>query len=171
MGFFELAKERFSVRKFADKPIEKEKMDQILEAGRIAPTAKNKQPQMVYVLQSEDAIAKANELTPCIYGAKTVLLVCYDDKKVWYNRLRPGYNSGEVDATLVGAHMMLEAWELGIGSCWVGVFDDKAVKSAYNLPYDIKPVAMIPIGYAAEDAVPAELHDKSKDMDELVAYL
>ena len=171
MGFFELAKERFSVRKFTDKPIEKEKMDQILEAGRIAPTAKNKQPQMVYVLQSEDAIAKANELTPCIYGAKTVLLVCYDDKKVWYNRLRPGYNSGEVDATLVGAHMMLEAWEQGVGSCWVMYFDPEAIRTEFALPDHLIPVALLTMGYPADDAQVNPLHHQTKPMEELVTVL
>ena len=106
MSFFELAKERFSVRNFSDKAIEEEKLNQIIQAGRVAPTAKNKQPQKIYVLQSKEAIEKVKTLSPCIYDAPTVLLICYDESAVWYNSRRPGYNSGEMDATIVCTHMM-----------------------------------------------------------------
>ncbi|MBE6030676.1 MAG: nitroreductase [Clostridiales bacterium] len=171
MSFYELAKARYSVRKFSDKPVEKEVIDKIIEAGRIAPTAHNNQPQMVYVLQSEEAMKKANELTPCIYGAPAALLVCYDENAAWKNEQRPGYDSGECDATIVCTHMMLQAWELGIGSCWVGMFDDIAVSKAFNLPDNVKPAAFLPIGYLVENSRPAKLHDQIRPIEETVAYL
>ena len=172
MSFFELAKERFSVRNFSDKAIEEEKLNQIIQAGRVAPTAKNKQPQKIYVLQSKEAVEKVKTLSPCIYDAPTVLLICYDESAVWYNSRRPGYNSGEMDATIVCTHMMFAAWELGVGSCWVGVFDDKEVSATFELPENIKPVALLPIGYPAKDAVPNEkLHNSFRPQEETVIFL
>ena len=87
MDFMKLAKERFSVRKFMDKPVEQEKLDVILEAGRVAPTAHNNQPQKIYVLQSEEALAKINGLCRCIFGAKTVLMITNDKNLEWQNPL------------------------------------------------------------------------------------
>jgi nitroreductase len=149
MDFMELAAARYSVRKFTDAPLEREKLDTILEAGRLAPTARNLQPQRVYVLRSAEALETADRLTGCRYGAGTVLLVCYDETRAWHNAQRPGYTSGEVDASIVTTHMMLAAWELGVGSVWVGHFNDEAVSAAFGLPAHIKPVAFLPLGYAA----------------------
>ncbi len=171
MSFYDLAKSRYSVRKFSDKEIESEKLEKILLAGRIAPTAKNNQPQRVYVLESEDAMEKVNKLTRCVYGAPLVLLVCYDETEVWHNPLREGYNAGEVDASIVCTHMMLEAWEQGISSCWVGMFNDREVSAAYNLPNHIKPVALLPLGYADKNAEPSPRHDEVRDESETVFYL
>ena len=83
MEFLEVAKQRYSERAYADKPIEQEKLDMILEAGRIAPTAGNRQPQRFYMLKSEKALAKAKEVTPFTYGAPVMLLVCFDSNAVW----------------------------------------------------------------------------------------
>ncbi|MDE6102040.1 MAG: nitroreductase family protein, partial [Ruminococcus sp.] len=87
MDFMELAKTRYSVRKFDDRPIEKETLDIILEAGNVAPTGCNYQPQRIYVVQSEEKIAKLNELSKCIFGAKTVLLFTYNKDEEWKNPL------------------------------------------------------------------------------------
>ena len=117
MTFLELAKKRFSVRKFTDQPVEKEKLDKVLEAGNIAPTAKNLQPQRIYVLQSEEALKKAYALTPCCYGAKTVLLFTYDIDEEWTNPLEDMIHSGDQDVSIVATHIMLEAEEYeGSGS-------------------------------------------------------
>lgn len=171
MTFMELARDRYSVRKFSDKAVEKEKIDAIIEAGKVAPTAKNYQPQIIYIIKSEDALAKINEISPCIYGAPVVLLICYDADTVWKNSRRPGYDTGEVDASIVGTHMMLEAWEQGIGSCWVGVFNDQDIIKAFELPENIKPVALLPIGYAAEGSEPAPMHDTFKEISDFVKEL
>lgn len=116
MTFLELAKERYSVRKFSGKKVEDDKLDLILEAGRIAPTAKNFQPQKTLVVRSEEGIKTLNEQTPCVYGATTALIVCGDTKTAWVNE-QDGHNSVFEDASIVATHMMLEAWELGVGSC------------------------------------------------------
>ena len=163
MSFLELAKSRYSVRDFSDKPVELEKLDLILEAGKIAPTAKNNQPQKVYVVQSEEGIAKLNELTRCIYGAKTVILVCKDTELEWNNPLEEGITSGDTDVGIVVTHMMLEAWELGIASCWVGFFPPTETQKAFDLPENEIPVALLPIGYAAEGVEPAPRHTLYRD--------
>lgn len=173
MDFLELAKERYSVRKFKDTPIEQEKLDRIIEAGMIAPTARNNQPQRVYVIRSEEGMKKINECSPCIYGAPCVLLICYDNingkaddpvacEKEFHYRSR----FGEHDAAIVATHMMLEAWDEGIGSCMVGFFDLDKVRAAFDLPKDEFPMLLLPIGYA--DMGPGPRHTESKPREEIV---
>lgn len=116
MNFMELAADRYSVRSFSDKPVEQEKIDLILKAAQLAPTAVNFQPQMIYVLKSEAALGKINRLCRCIYGAPLVFLICSDERKTWKSQTEPGYSAGEMDCSIVCTHMMLEAWELGVGS-------------------------------------------------------
>ena len=168
MDFMELAKARYSVRTFSDRPVENEKLDKIIEAGMIAPTAKNQQPVRIYVMKSADAMEKMNALTRCIYGAPMALLVCYNVEEAWHSPFNEGYDAGEMDATIVLTHMMLEAWEQGIGSCWVGLFDHDEAAKVFDLPAEIKPVAIMPLGYAAEGCEPAPRHTEYRDRSELV---
>ena len=160
MDFMELAAERYSVRSYSDRPVEREKIDRILKAAQLAPTAVNYQPQMIYVLKSEEAMAKINRLCRCVYGAPMVFLVCSDERRTWKSPTEPGYSSGEMDCSIVCTHMMLEAWEQGLGSVWVRLFDVKAVAKAFDLPPYIRPACLLPVGYASEDCVPyAPWHD------------
>lgn len=160
MDFMELAAARYSVRSYSDRPVEREKIDHILKAAQLAPTAVNFQPQMIYVLKSEETMAKINRLCRCIYGAPMVFLVCSDERRTWKSPTEPSYSSGEMDCSIVCTHMMLEAWEQGLGSVWVRLFDVKAVAKAFDLPPYIKPVCLLPVGYASEDCVPyAPWHD------------
>lgn len=165
--FLEIAAERYSVRKFSNKKVEKEKTDKILEAGKLAPTAVNSQPQKIYVLQSEEAVKKANEISPCIYGAPQVFLICYDDNNVCK---REDGNYGDIDCTIVLTHMMLEAWNLGVGTCMVGRFDAADAIKAFNLPANIHPVLLMPFGYAAPDSKPSPKHSTFRPMEEMVEY-
>ncbi len=167
MSVFETIKNRYSVRKFKDQEIEPEKLDRILEAGRLAPTAKNIQPNRVYVCKSEKALAAIDEATNCRYGAPVVLLVCYDDNLMWHNPFDNNIHSGEVDSTIIADEMILTAWEEGIGSCWVLWFNHKKLSKGLKLQSNIKPVALIPIGYADDDANPAHMHEVRKDKNEM----
>ena len=171
MNFIELAKERFSVRKFNEQKVEQEKLDLILESARIAPTGANCQPQKVYVLNSAEAIEKINSVCNCIFGAQTVLMVAYDKSLEWKNPIEEGVTAGVEDASIVGTHMMLEAWELGISSCWVNFFSPTKVKEVFELPENEEIVLLLPIGYAAEDVKPSEMHTKSRSLDEMVKTL
>jgi len=171
MAFLDLAQERFSVRKFSDRPIEQEKLDLILKAALVAPTGKNSQPWRIYVLQSEEALAKVNGLSRCIFGAPTVLLFAYDKLEEWHNPAEPDVHSGVEDVSIVATHAMLEAWELGVGSIWVNLFPNTETERAFDLPTTQRSVLLMPMGYAADDAAPSRLHSQSRSLDELVKYL
>ena len=171
MKFLELARERYSVRSFKKDPIEREKLEAIIEAGRVAPTACNNQPQKIYVVKSEDKLQALSEVCRFTFGAPTILVIGYDKERDWKNRLMPGYGSGETDAAIVCTHMMLAAWEQGIGSCWVGYFNAADVSRVLELPENIVVTAMLPIGYAAEGAEPLALHNSFRDRDDTVSEI
>ena len=167
MTFSELAKARFSVRKYQDRAIEPEKLSAILEAARVAPTAHNNQPQRIYAVQSPEARQKLAGVCKCTFGAPVILAVCYDAEAAWHNKLMPGYQAGETDAAICCTHMMLQAWDLGIASCWVGMFSSEQVKETLGLPENLTVSALLPIGYAAEGAAPIPMHEASRDPSEL----
>ena len=169
MDFIKLAKERYSVRKFAGRKVEKEKIAQILEAGRLAPTAANDQPQRILVIESGESLAKLKGCTPYHFNAPLALLVCYDRTASW-KRPYDGYDMGAVDAAIVAAQMMLEATALGLGTTWVGHFDPAAVREAFELPEYLEPVALLPTGYPHENARPSRLHDDRLDLEDTVFY-
>ncbi len=171
MDFLELARKRFSVRKFSDKPLEKEKLDLILEAGRLAPTAKNFQPQRIYVLQSDEALKKMNALSPCVYGAKTVLVFTYNEQEEWKNAQEAEVHSGVEDVSIVATHMMLAAASLGVDTIWCNRFANTQLEVMFNLPEEERAVLFMPIGYRAEGVEPGPLHTASKKLDEIVRYL
>lgn len=171
MTFLQLAKTRYSVRSFKDQPIEDEIMNRILEAGHVAPTACNNQPQKIYIAKSEDARKKLASVCRCTFDAPVILVVCYDRTRDWKNKLQPGYESGETDAAIVCTHMMLEAWEQGVGSCWVAYFNADDVARALDLPENIRVVALLPMGYPAEDAAPLPLHSQFRELDDMVTIL
>ena len=168
MTFMELAKSRYSVRGFSDAPVEEEKLAAILEAGRIAPTACNNQPQKIYVGKSREARQKLASVCPCTFDAPVILVVCYDRNRDWKNKLQPGYESGETDAAIVCTHMMLQAFELGIGSCWVGYFNANDVAHALGLPENLTVSALLPMGYPADNAVPLPLHTQYRDFADTI---
>ena len=166
-SFMDLARARYAVRNYAQTPVEQAKIDSILAAGQLAPTAKNVQPQHIYVLQSAEAIAKINELTRCAYHAPVVFLVCYNTDLVW---TKDGANSGDMDCSIVGTHMMMEATELGLGTCWVKWFDPEQVAAAFELPANHKPSFLMPCGYPSDDAQPHAHHFNRKPLTETVTY-
>lgn len=168
--FLTLAEERYSVRKFSDKSVPQETIDRILRAGQLAPTGCNNQPQHVFVIRSEEALAKMRLCTKCHFGAPLGMLVCYDANQSW-KRKYDGADSGWVDASIVTTHMMLEAHEQGVGSCWVMYFDPEAVKVQFELPDHLIPVALLVMGYPAENAEASPLHCQTKPLEELVTCL
>ena len=170
MEFINLAEDRYALRKFSTKAVEKEKLDLVLKAGSLAPTACNYQPQRILVIESEDARSKLKKCTRFHFDAPIALLVCYD-KTVSWKRNFDGKDSGDIDASIVATHLMLQAAELGLGTTWVGHFDPAAIKNEFSLPDSIVPVALLPLGYPAEDAGPnAQLHFSRKPIDETVFY-
>lgn len=171
MDFTELAQARYSVRKFSDKAVEPEVLNRILEAGLLAPTAKNNQPQRIYVLQSKEAVDKLDSLTHCRYGASTVLLFTYNTDEDWKNPLEEGVHSGVEDVSITATYIMLRAIELGIYTTWCNYFANSKLEQAFDLPANEKAVLIMPIGYPEEGVVPAPAHTESKDIREVVRYL
>lgn len=170
MNFYELAKERYSARKFSPKKIEDEKVRKILETGRVAPTAVNAQPQRIYVLNSEESLKKINDITPYAFHAPLVMLICADETKAWVNPFNKR-SSAQTDVAIVTAHMMLQAKELGIDSVWVCYFDTEVVKKEFNLPENIEPYCIMPMGYATEETKPNPRHFDRKSLEETVKFL
>ncbi len=171
MEFLQLAKSRYSVRSFLNKQIESETLNKILQAASIAPTAANKQPQNLYVLQSEQALKKINSVCKCIFGAPTVILITANKNEMWKNPFSNNYNTGDIDCSIVCTHLMLQAWELGIGSCWVGYFDLSEVAKALDIPTNEKVVAILPMGYPSEKSKPAPMHTSRKELDQIIKFL
>ncbi len=168
--FLELAKSRFSVRYYAKRQVEQEKIDSILEAARVAPTAKNLQPFHIYALKSEDALKKVNALTRCAYDAPVVFIVCYDKSKAWVNPFDADDNSGVMDASIVGTHMMLEAFAQGLGSCWVKFFNPKEVAAAFDIPANLTPSFLLDVGYPDKGAAPSKMHFDKREVNDFVTY-
>ncbi|MHB8064572.1 MAG: nitroreductase family protein [Ruminiclostridium sp.] len=170
MKFINLAGDRYSLRKFSDKPVEKEKLDLVLKAGQLAPTAGNLQPQRILVIESSDALEKLKKCTPCHFNAPVALLVCYDNGAS-AKRNYDNYDTGEADASIVATHLMLQITDLGLGSTWVARFDPAAVRKEFSLPEHFVPVALLPMGYPAEDAAPNEqMHNHRKSLEDTVFY-
>ena len=170
MDFNEVIKNRYSCKKFNTKQVSKEALDAILEAGRLAPTAKNLQEQRIYVIQSDDGLAKVDKLTPCRYGAPTVIAVAFDKNHVF---TYPGEkrDSGIEDASIVATSMMLAATNAGVDSCWLNFFNPEIAAKELGLPDNEEVLMLLDLGYAAEGAGPLPNHNSRKELSETVSYL
>ena len=169
MEFEKIIAERYSVRKFRDEKLSKEDVEKILNAGHLAPTGCNYQPQRVLVLNTDESMEKLRSCTKCHFGAPSAMLVCYNSNETW-KRPYDGALSAPVDAAIVATHMMLEAHNIGAGSCWVMHFNPEAMRKTFDIPENIIPAALLVMGYPAPDSEPIELHSKFRPMDEVVVY-
>ena len=167
MEFENIIRERKATRKFSEKEVEQEKLDKILEAGRLAPTAKNIQPFKIFIIKSVEGLKKLDKCTPCRYGAPIVLLVCGDIKKSYVKDNTPMY---QVDCSIVTTHMMLEATNLGIDNIWIEMFDKEKIKKEFEISDDLDPVCLLPLGYKSKLCPPSPFHKIRKDIEKLVEY-
>ena len=170
MDFRTLSAERYSLRKFSERPVEQEKLALVLEAGRNAPTAHNLQPQRILVLESAQALEKADGCTGAHFHPPVMLVVAYDPQAAW-KREDDGKNHGEIDAAIAATQMMLQAADLGLGTTYVGMFDPEKLCSAFSELAGLTPIALLPLGYPAETARPSRLHTDRKPLEELVTTL
>jgi nitroreductase len=170
MDFIKLATDRFSTRDFSEKKIEEKKLEIIKEAARVAPTAKNNQPQILYLLKSEEALKKIRENTRCAFNAPAVFAICIDETKQWKQPFTGEY-MGNVDAAIVTTHMMLAAESIGLGSCFVCYFDVEKFKKDFDIPEYIKPVALLPVGYKSDSCEPAERHFLRNEIEDFITEL
>ena len=172
MEFFTLIKERYSCRKFSDKPVEDEKLNMILDAAVLAPTAKNVQPVKLWVIRGKDSLTKIKSTTPFKWLDNVNVIIAVGGKAEGAF-VRPSDNRSfeDVDASIVATHIMLAVHDLGLGSTWVGFFDVPKVKELFPEMKDYDLVALFPIGYPADDAEPSERHSVRKEKAELVNYI
>ncbi len=170
MEFRDVIRNRYSCKKYSSRQVEEEKLSAILEAGRLAPTAKNLQEQRVYVIRGAEALKKIDGVTPCRYGAPTVLVVAFDKNSVF---TYPGgkRDSGVEDATIAATQMILAAADEGVDSCWVNYFDPDQLARALQLPENEEVLMVMDLGYAAEGAGPLSNHFSRKALTETVRYL
>lgn len=167
MEFLDLAKERYSVLYYSNKKIEEDVLNKILQAGMLAPTACNFQPQRILVINERESKEKLNRITKSKLYFDTALLVCYDKREAW---IRPcdKKSSGEIDASIVTTHMMLEAASLGVGSIWVMSWNPDEMAKAFDLSDDLEPIALLVMGYAAENEKPRPTHFKTKNIEDIL---
>jgi nitroreductase len=167
MDFLELARKRYSVRSYRADPVEEEKLERILEAARLAPTAVNIQPFQLLVIPTADREAELLQ----IYNKKwfvqppIVICACGIPGKNWVRK--DGKNYNDVDVAIVMDHLILAATDEGLGTCWIGAFNPGAAKEILNLPAGVEPIAFTPLGYSA-DRPPVK---KRKPLSELVKYV
>lgn len=169
MDFLQLAKKRYSCKKFDGRGISKEQLDIILSAAQAAPTAKNLQEQHIYILTSKEDFDVLDQITPCRYNAETVAIVAFHKDNVF---TYPGgeRDSGIEDATIVATHMILAAASIDVDSCWVNNFDPKALAEGLHLPQDEEILMIMDLGYAEEGTGPLPNHDNRKSLEETVTY-
>lgn len=160
MTFLELAKERYSVRKYLHTPVENEKLQYILEAGRVAPTALNKQPQRFLVITSPAGKEKLQKACD-FHGAPMAIVVCALNDQAWI-RPQDNHPMTEIDPTIAATQMMFAAWEQGIGSCWITWFDPEVIRAEFALPENVEPVDILALGYADSPVRQADRHDKKR---------
>ena len=168
MDFMTLAKKRCSIRAYTDQKVEPEKLAQILEAARIAPTAKNLQPLKLLAVQSEEGLARIGKAAN-VYGAPLAIVVCADRERNW-TRLFDGTQTGDIDASILTDHMMLQATELGLGSVWICFFKPDVLREEFALPENLEPINILAIGYSAGEHARSDRHEIRVPLDQLVAY-
>lgn len=168
MKFNELAKQRVSIRSYTKRPVSKKMLHEVLEAGRLAPTACNYQPfQFVVVKEPENLAALAEGYpAPWFAEAPVVIAVCTTPRKAWIRKKHDDKNYADVDGAIAADHMTLAAAELGLGSCWVGAFDPKTVRKVLHLPRSAEPLVLLTLGHPNEKGRPKD----RKKLDELVSY-
>lgn len=168
MDFQSLVHNRYACRSYLPKPVEKEKLDRILEAARAAPTAMNLQPQRYLIVQSPEGLEKIDQVTECRFGAPLMLILCYDKNATRITAY--GYQTSDMDAAISLTHAMLAAEDEGLGSVWVLRFDSEKLIELFNIPRNIKPLCLLAVGYRGENAGPSPKHADRISAEDMFFY-
>ena len=169
-AFMHILESRFSCHAFTDTPVSDAKLNMILEAGRLAPSAKNLQPTRIWVVKSEDALARLRTVHPC-YGAPVVLIVGCRNEEAWI-REHDGVNAAKTDAAIVLTHLMLTATDVGLANMWIWDFNPTKVREVLPETREHGVYALLAVGYpAAGEGEPTDLHTERKSLEEMVRVL
>lgn len=169
-AFMRILESRYSCHSFDSYPVSETKLNMILEAGRLAPSAKNLQPTRIWVVKSEEALARLHTVHPC-YGAPVVLIVGCRNEEAWI-RETDGVNAAKTDAAIVLTHLMLTATDMGLANMWIWDFDPRKIREVLPETREHGVYALLAIGYPAEgEGKPTELHAVRKSLDQIVRTL
>ncbi len=166
MEFTELIRKRYSVRAYKADAVEEDKLQQVLEAARLAPTAANRQPFRIIVIHTAGREAELRRIYDRGWFVQAPMLLCACGIPAQTWRRSDGKNYNDVDVSIAMDHMVLAATDLGLGTCWVAAFNPAAARQILGLPDGVEPVAFTPLGYPADQPRPKE----RKALSELVRY-
>lgn len=172
MDFINFVSNRFSIRAYdPEKPVSREVLLRVLEAGRMAPSAANRQPWTFVVVQSKEKRQEITEAYPAPWFAEApVILIVKGRKSEAWNRKSDQYNAIETDLTIVMDHMILAATNEGLGTCWIAAFDERKLRESLELSEDEVVFAITPLGYPAENRVSTRPKSR-KALEEIVEWL
>lgn len=155
MEYSALIAARYSVRAYRPDPVEDEKLQEILESARLAPTAANRQPFQLVVMHTSGREAEIGKIyhRPWFVQAPLVIAVCALSSQAWV-RESDRFNARFIDSAIVADHLILAAANLGLGTCWVAAFNVEAARSVLRLPAEVEPVIFTPLGYPADQPGP-----------------
>jgi len=171
MTFIELAKQRYSCRNYDSRTVEQDKLELILEAGRVAPSAVNNQPWHFIVIREKGNLNKIHgayhrewfQTAPC------VIVVCGDHDQSW-KRKQDGKDHCDIDIAITVDHMTLQATELGLATCWICNFDKEKTIQILKLPSNLEPIVILPVGYPLDRSDPARHAEKRKKIQHFVSF-
>jgi len=166
MEFLELAKKRYSCRAYKSDPVEDNKLQQVLEAARLAPTACNLQPFQLIVIHTKGREAELRRIYNSFWFTQAPLIICACSIASESWKRRDGKNYCEVDVTIAMDHLILAAASLGLGTCWIGAFNPDSAREILGLPDNVEPIAFTPLGYPVDS--PGRKSRKS--LDDIVRY-
>jgi len=169
-NFQELVKKRYSVRNYLNRPVEEDKLNYILESGRLAPSAVNYQPLHIIVIRDEAMRKSFGSVYSRLWltQAPVILVVCGDHHASW--KRADGKDHADIDVSIIVDHMTLAAAEQGLGTCWVCNFDMQKCHDLLNLPKEIEPVVLLPLGYPDDERVDHSRHLVRKKLEEIVHW-
>lgn len=170
MKFLELARNRYSCRRYNSRPVEKEKLNLIMEAGRIAPSAANYQPWHFIMITEQEKLDQIHAVYPRDWfkTAPCVLVICGDHSQSW--KRKDGKDHCDIDVAIAVDHMTLQATELGLGTCWICNFEHELCSKLLKLPPNLEPVVILPVGYPLDSTDPDRHGSKRKSMNEIISY-
>jgi len=172
MNLKELIASRYSVRTYLSKPVEREKIDYILECARLSPSACNLQPWKFYVVTDRNILSGVHKAydRDWFKTAPMCVVVCKDSSASWKRVNTDGKDHGDIDAAIAAEHICLAAHEIGLGTCWICNFHPGLLSQALNLSPDLEPIAIFPLGYIDKDRsiVPDK---KRKSLPEIIEWL
>ena len=166
MELSEIIANRYSVRAYKSKPVEDDKLNQVLESVRLAPTAANRQPFQIVVIHTQDREDELRTIYNRDWFVQAPIVICIvaTPKDGWTRY--DGANYTQVDAAIAMDHMILTATALGLGTCWIAAFNPDAARAVLQLPEDVEPIVFTPLGYPADEAK----EKIRKSLSELIRY-